>query len=113
MVETVYIRPRLCVVTGLTTERRSIGTAPAHAVLKFTVVRINVTGGAALILEMEGEHLVRWPACAWLVTFVARHGDVRASQCEASLLMTGYCKRGAVKILYRVTTLTPILIRGS
>jgi hypothetical protein len=64
MVETAYIRPRLCAVAGLTTERRAIRAAPGHAVLKFTLMRISVASGAALILEMEGEHLVRWPARA-------------------------------------------------
>ena len=111
MIEATYVRPRLRVVTGLATERGSIRATPGHALFKFAVVRINVAGRAALILEMEGEHLVRRAACACLVTLVARHRHVRARQREACLLMNGYCKRGAMKILNGVATLAAVLIR--
>ena len=45
-------------MASLTAERRSICAAPGHAIFEFTLMRINVASGAALILKMEREHLV-------------------------------------------------------
>ena len=77
------------------------------------MMRINVACGATLILEMERQHLVRWPACASFVTFIARHGHVCARQSEPSLLMSGNRKCRTVKILHGVAAFTTVMIRSS
>jgi hypothetical protein len=110
MIETAHVRPRLHIVTSLTTKSRSIRAAPGHAVFEFTFMRINVAGGAALILKMEGEHLLCWSPGSHLVTIIARHGHVCARECKASVAMLCNRKCGAVKILNGMAAFASVLI---
>jgi hypothetical protein len=112
MVEAVHLRPRLYVVASLATERRSVCAPPRHSVFEFALMRIEMTRRAALIFKMEGQDLVRAASGTRFVALIARHGHMRTCQDEMSLAMVSDRKRGPVKILDGVATLTPVLIRG-
>jgi hypothetical protein len=59
VIEATNFDPGLDVVTGLTTERASVGAFPGHLVGEFTLVRVGVAGGAASVLKVERQNLVR------------------------------------------------------
>jgi len=97
-------------MASLTTKSRPIRAAPGHAVFEFAFMRIYVAGSAALILKMEWEHFLCWPAGSHLVTIIARHGHVCARERKASVAMLRNRKCRSVKILDGVAALTLVLI---
>ena len=111
MVEAIHICPGPHVVAGFASERRPIGPELCHAILEFAVVRIRVARGAALILEMKRQNLVRSARRAHLMTIRAGHGCMRSRQSKTGVAMLGDSECGSVEVLDRVTAFTFVLIR--
>lgn len=110
MIETFGIGPGVDIVARLAAQHRTIGALLSHACLELTAVRVDVTSGAAAILEMKGQYLVGPPGSTFLVTRDARNHRVRALQRETRIAMHGDRKSRAVKIIDRVTGFATILI---
>lgn len=91
-------------------KRGAIRAAAGHAVVEFAMVRIQVTRGTSLALKLEGYDFVRAAAGSYFVALVARHGHVRARECEMGFAVIRDRKRGAVKIQDGMATLAAVLI---
>ena len=110
MVEAADVDPGSGAVAGFAAEGSPIGALLSHAVLEFTLVGIGVAGGARAVREMERQNLVRSPAEARFVALRAGDGYVSPRQHETCVLVLGNRKRRAMKVLYGVAALAPILV---
>lgn len=99
-------------MASLAPQRRSVGGALGHAVLKFAVMRIGVTRGATPVFEMERHNLVGVTRGAFFVTAHARHHGVSPFQRVSCLPMHGDRKFRPVKIDDAVAVFTAIRVFG-
>ena len=80
MVEPFHLSPGLSIVTSFAAKSRAVRSLPLHAVLKFPVMWIHVTGRATLVPKVEGQNFIRASAGANLVAVHAGHSNVRSSE---------------------------------
>jgi len=111
MVETRELEPGLHGVAGLASRRAAVRLFLRHAVAEFTVVRILMAPGARAVIEPVGHDFRGVPSLALRVAFGARHGEVRARQPEAALLMLCDREGRRMESADRVARLAPVVVR--
>lgn len=110
MVETGEIPPILSGMAGLAA-KCSASNHPPHAVAKFSVMRIVVTGGAGEVLKVKESGLFRvGREFHRLVAFRAGYGEVRAGEQESRLLVLRQPERRGPISIQSVALLAPVQV---
>lgn len=99
-------------MTRLAAKQSPIGAFALHAVVEFTVMRIDVASGTSAVLEMERQNLVGTIRCAHLMAFAARYGHMCSRQRKFRLSMLGDGEERAVEVRYGMAILATIPIKS-
>jgi len=77
VIEAFCVGPGLHVMACLATQLSAVSGELTHAILEFSMMRIDVARGATPILEMKWQYLIGTASCPLFVTADARHHGVR------------------------------------
>jgi hypothetical protein len=98
MIESVYVRPGIGIVTRLATEGRSAGTFALHSIFELAVMRIRMACRAGYVGKTERQDLISAMRFARGMATRARNGRVSAGKRETWVAMHGDGVKGAVEI---------------